>query len=173
MARASNLKMLLRALARRCPNCGSRGIFASYTELRESCPTCGLRLHRGEDDYFIGAYLLNLIAVLGVAFVVVSLAAAALPWTRPGLVASGPALGGRRWVGLPGITIVGVISAGAWAFVVWTAFHTGFGGTLSWKPMIQAFVPTMIAIVWYLVAVALRRSQGISLARTFQEIPPE
>jgi uncharacterized protein (DUF983 family) len=55
--------MVLRALARRCPNCGSPGIFSSYTELRESCPTCGLRLHRGEADYFIGAYLLNLVAV--------------------------------------------------------------------------------------------------------------
>jgi basic amino acid/polyamine antiporter, APA family len=121
----------------------------------------------------LGAYLLNLIAVLGVAFIVVSLAAAALPWTRPSLHASGPALGARRIAGLPVISIIGVISAVSWAFVVWTAFHTGFGGTLSWKPMIQAFVPTIIAIVWYLVLVTVRRSQGISLARTFQEIPPE
>jgi uncharacterized protein (DUF983 family) len=61
--RPSNLLLVLRALARRCPNCGARGIFATYTKLRESCPTCGLRLHRGESDYFIGAYLLNLVAV--------------------------------------------------------------------------------------------------------------
>ena len=54
---------MLRALARRCPNCGAPGIFASYTELRANCPNCGLRLHRGESDYFIGAYLLNLVAV--------------------------------------------------------------------------------------------------------------
>ena len=55
--------MLLRALLRRCPNCGSRGIFAGYVALKERCPSCGLRLHRGEHDYFIGAYLLNLVAV--------------------------------------------------------------------------------------------------------------
>jgi uncharacterized protein (DUF983 family) len=55
--------MIMRALLRRCPNCGGRGIFAGYTTLRERCPTCGLRLHRGESDYFIGAYLLNLVAV--------------------------------------------------------------------------------------------------------------
>ena len=55
--------MIVRALLRRCPNCGSRGIFAGYTTLRERCPRCGLRLHRGENDYFIGAYLLNLVAV--------------------------------------------------------------------------------------------------------------
>ncbi|MDB4882580.1 MAG: putative rane protein [Gemmatimonadetes bacterium] len=50
-------------MLRRCPNCGGRGIFASYTTLRERCPHCGLRLQRGESDYFIGAYLLNLVAV--------------------------------------------------------------------------------------------------------------
>jgi len=55
--------MLLRAVLRRCPNCGSPGIFSGYTTLKERCPKCGLRLHRGESDYFIGAYLLNLVAV--------------------------------------------------------------------------------------------------------------
>jgi uncharacterized protein (DUF983 family) len=55
--------MLGRAILRRCPNCGGRGIFVGYTALREHCPTCGLRLQRGEHDYFIGAYLLNLVAV--------------------------------------------------------------------------------------------------------------
>src|SRR6476620_2678619 len=61
--RPSNLRLVLRALARRCPNCGAPGIFRSYTELRDNCPNCGLRLHRGESDYFIGAYLLNIVAV--------------------------------------------------------------------------------------------------------------
>jgi uncharacterized protein (DUF983 family) len=63
ITRPSNLKLVLRALSRRCPNCGSPGIFSGYTELRANCPRCGLRLHRGESDYFIGAYLLNLVAV--------------------------------------------------------------------------------------------------------------
>ena len=61
--RPTHLRLLIRALARRCPNCGARGIFASYTELRARCPSCWLRLQRGESDYFIGAYLLNLVAV--------------------------------------------------------------------------------------------------------------
>ncbi len=62
-SRPSAAKSILRALLRRCPNCGSPGIFAGYTTLKERCPQCGLRLHRGESDYFIGAYLLNLVAV--------------------------------------------------------------------------------------------------------------
>ncbi len=56
-------KLIGRALLLRCPNCGGRGIFGSYSTLRERCPHCGQRLQRGESDYFIGAYLLNLIAV--------------------------------------------------------------------------------------------------------------
>jgi basic amino acid/polyamine antiporter, APA family len=121
----------------------------------------------------LGAYLLNLIAVLGAAFVVVSIAAMIVPYTKPDIAAAGPDWGNRRIVGIPTITIVGIISAGAWAFVVWTAFHTGFGGTLSWKPMIEAFVPTVVAIVWYAGVTVYRHSQGIDLRRTFSELPPD
>ena len=71
----------------------------------------------------LGAYLLNLIAVLGLAFICVSLAASALPWTRPQMVASGPGLGTRKVLGIPWITVIGVISGASWAFVVWTAFR--------------------------------------------------
>jgi uncharacterized protein (DUF983 family) len=53
---------LLRALARRCPNCGSGGLFRRWVQMRPACPRCALLLDRGERDYFIGAYTLNFIA---------------------------------------------------------------------------------------------------------------
>jgi len=56
-------RLMARALLLRCPNCGGRGLFASFFALKPSCPTCGLRIERGESDYFVGAYLFNLIAV--------------------------------------------------------------------------------------------------------------
>ena len=55
--------LLRRALRLHCPNCGSGDLFSSWFKLKERCPRCGLRLERGESDYFIGAYLLNLIAI--------------------------------------------------------------------------------------------------------------
>lgn len=74
-----------RASRLRCPNCGARGIFASWTELRPECSGCGLRLNRGEPDYFIGAYLVNLVAVeLLIAVllaVVVVVTYPTTPWT--------------------------------------------------------------------------------------------
>ncbi|MBY0492211.1 MAG: DUF983 domain-containing protein [Gemmatimonadaceae bacterium] len=55
--------LILRALRLRCPHCGGGKIFAGFGKLKSNCPTCGLRLERGEGDYFVGAYLFNLIAV--------------------------------------------------------------------------------------------------------------
>jgi hypothetical protein len=95
------------------------------------------------------------------------------PWLRRDLHAGAPRWAARRIGGIPLITLIGLVSAGAWAFVIYTAFHTGFGGSLGWKPMVKAFTAPAIAVVWYLVVWGYRRMQGIDLTRTFQEIPPE
>jgi hypothetical protein len=52
--------------------------------MKERCPTCGLLLERGESDYFLGAYTVNLLAVeflLAVGFIiVVVITHPDLPW---------------------------------------------------------------------------------------------
>lgn len=71
-----------RALRWRCPNCGGRPVRASWMKRLPGCPVCGLRLDRGENDYFIGAYLLNLIVaevLLGLGLLAVLLAT----WPEP------------------------------------------------------------------------------------------
>jgi uncharacterized protein (DUF983 family) len=79
------LPLFSRALRLRCPNCGARRIFASWTRLRQQCPQCGLRLNRGESDYFIGAYLVILVAVellvAGMLAVILVATYPATPWT--------------------------------------------------------------------------------------------
>jgi uncharacterized protein (DUF983 family) len=71
-----------RALGLRCPYCGARGVTRRWVTVRPVCPRCGLRLDRGEADYWIGALLFNLIAAetlfaagLGLTLV--------LTWPRP------------------------------------------------------------------------------------------
>jgi uncharacterized protein (DUF983 family) len=63
-----------RAFTRRCPYCGSPGIYKGYLELRESCPRCGVRFER-EEGYFLGAYALNLVVAeflgLGLAILLI------------------------------------------------------------------------------------------------------
>jgi len=121
----------------------------------------------------LGAYLLNIIAVMGSAFIVVSIAAAATPWLRPDLHETGPRWATRPIAGIPVITLVALVSAVSWGFVIYVAFHTGFGGSIGWKPMLKAFTAPIIAIVWYVTVWSYRRSQGMDLTRTFHEIPPE
>lgn len=63
LPRATVFQLMTRALRLHCPHCGGPRIFASLFQLKANCPSCGLRLERGENDYFVGAYLFNLIAV--------------------------------------------------------------------------------------------------------------
>lgn len=52
-----------RALRLRCPRCGARGVLESWFRLTPECPRCGLETDRGEEDHFLGAILLNFVAV--------------------------------------------------------------------------------------------------------------
>jgi amino acid transporter len=121
----------------------------------------------------LGAYLLNVIAVMALAFIIVSVAAVITPWRRPQLHAQGPGWARRRLIGLPVITWVAAISAVSWGFVIYVAFHTGFGGTFGFKPMVEAFTAPAIGVIYYVGVRLYRRAQGMHLTQTFAEIPPE
>ena len=58
------LRRLLRALLRRCPRCGERGVFRSWIGLRDRCPRCHLRYER-EEGYWLGAILINTANTIG------------------------------------------------------------------------------------------------------------
>jgi uncharacterized protein (DUF983 family) len=70
----------VRALRLRCPHCGGRPIFVTWSHLLPNCPVCGLGLERGEEGYWLGAYFFNLMAVETVFSVWV---VAFLVWTWP------------------------------------------------------------------------------------------
>jgi basic amino acid/polyamine antiporter, APA family len=121
----------------------------------------------------LGAFLLNILVVMGLAFIVVSIAAGAVPFRRAAMHAEAPGWARAKIAGVPVITLAAIVSGVSWAFVIYEALHTGFGGKLGWAPMIKVFVAPAIAVVWYAGVSMYRRSQGISLANTFKEIPPE
>jgi uncharacterized protein (DUF983 family) len=63
--------LFTRALLLRCPRCGARGIWQSWFKMKHACPTCGQVFERGEShDFFIGAYLINLVVAESTAVVV-------------------------------------------------------------------------------------------------------
>ncbi|HYD53966.1 MAG TPA: DUF983 domain-containing protein [Gemmatimonadaceae bacterium] len=76
------LRMLRAAARRRCPRCEEGRIWDGWLKLRRTCDRCGFVAHRDEPDYFIGAYLVNLIvAELAVAITCAVVAIATWPDT--------------------------------------------------------------------------------------------
>jgi basic amino acid/polyamine antiporter, APA family len=121
----------------------------------------------------LGSYLLNVIAVMALAFIIVSISAAVAPWRRPQMHAQGSAWAKSTIAGIPVITLVATVSALSWIFVIYVAFHTGFGGTFGIKPMVEAFTAPAIGVVYYIGVRLYRRMQGMEFGQTFAEIPPE
>lgn len=111
------VSLLARALLLRCPNCGTRGIFAKWGQLKQRCPECGLWLERGEGDYYLGAYTVSLMfieAVFAVGFVAVLV----LTWPDPpwDLIQWGGAV----------VLAAGVIIAYPFSKTVWLAIDLMF-----------------------------------------------
>ena len=95
------LRMYGRAARLRCPHCGLGSIRGSWLKMRRACPACGLRTERGEEDFFLGAMMFNIVLAEGLlvlailAFVLLRWPAVpwdALTWTGLGLMAAAPFL---------------------------------------------------------------------------------
>ncbi|MEX0757810.1 MAG: DUF983 domain-containing protein [Acidimicrobiia bacterium] len=69
MERAGFGTMFGRGLRKRCPRCGGGGIFRSFGELHDRCPTCGLRFER-EHGYWVGAMIINTVVTFGLLLLV-------------------------------------------------------------------------------------------------------
>ena len=106
-------RLLWRAVRLRCPHCGNGGIFQTPFRLRPDCPSCGLQLDRGESDYFLGAYVFNLVAVEAL-FAALLLIVMVMTWPSPpwDLLQYGGAA----------LMIVGAIVCYPFAKVGWLAF---------------------------------------------------
>ena len=110
-------RLVGRALRLHCPNCGGGGIFQRYGRLRPDCPSCGLQLDRGESDYFLGAYVINLVAV-EMLFAALLVGVVVWTWPTPPWVA-------LQW-GAALLMVVGAIGCYPFAKTLWRAVDLGF-----------------------------------------------
>lgn len=122
----------------------------------------------------LGNFLINIIAVMAFAFVIVGLAAVVFPYKRKDLFENAPEIVHKRIFGMPLMTIAGIITMISWLFVLIAAFSASqFGMKITLVAMIEAFSVPIIAAIWYIVAISVRKHQGIDMKKVFSEIPPE
>lgn len=68
----SRRQIILRGLACRCPNCGARGLLASWFRLRPACSGCAMDLSKS-DGYYTGTTSIGYVASLLVVLLPVGL----------------------------------------------------------------------------------------------------
>jgi uncharacterized protein (DUF983 family) len=84
----SRRDILLRGLACRCPNCGARGLLASWFRLRPACAGCGMDLSKS-DGYYTGTTSIGYVASLLVVLLPVGLLVVRKVLSVPAAVALG------------------------------------------------------------------------------------
>ncbi len=122
----------------------------------------------------LSEFLINIIAVMAAAFLVVSVAAIVFPYHRRDLFDEASEMVRRRIAGVPVLTLAGIVGVLIWASVLWIALTTPYFG-LSTKPipMIEAFAVPILAIIYYVFMSTYRRKEGFDLSVSFKAIPPE
>ena len=79
------LRLFARGATLRCPHCGGGRLLESWFRFKPKCEGCGLRLDRGEEDFFLGGMMWNivlaegLLALAGLVFVLLTWPD--VPWT--------------------------------------------------------------------------------------------
>ena len=110
--------LVMRALRLRCPRCGGSGIWRSWFRMKHACPTCGQVFERGEShDFFIGAYLINLVVAESTAVVV-----AAVMWIALGSRVSFNVLWGASMI----LAVVMPVTFYPFSRELWLAFDLYF-----------------------------------------------
>lgn len=78
-------RLFARGLLLRCPNCGGKGLLESWLRLRFKCASCGIRTDRGEQDFFLGGMMWNIVFSEGALLIAALILGIAtwpnVPWT--------------------------------------------------------------------------------------------
>jgi amino acid transporter len=122
--------------------------------------------------------LLTLVEILLVVWGSSMLAAVFFPKAKPELFKLSPA-SRVRFVGLPVMSITGLIAAAFFAVVIWMLWHdvnaagplvSSSGVTLEFWIVLGAVV---LGTIWYLVTRAKRKREGVDLDLAFRQLPIE
>jgi hypothetical protein len=114
--------------------------------------------------------------VIAVTYLGSTIAAILLPWVKKDMYEASP-IAKYKVLGLPAISVAGVIFGAFLVFLLYqwlidpnALYGIGLKNTASVTFM---GVMYLLAVVIYLVAMAVRRGQGVDLGKVYKEIPAE
>ncbi len=117
-------------------------------------------------------YILDAVLVIAITFLGTAVAAILLPWRRKQLFENS-AIARYKVFGVPLITVAGVITAAFLVFNLWEWFAKSLYAVNNKTSLWFMGGMYLLALVIYVVAKLVRRSQGIDLKAIHQEIPVE
>jgi basic amino acid/polyamine antiporter, APA family len=117
-------------------------------------------------------WIIDATLVIAVTFFGTAIAATILPWRKRRLFENS-AIGRYKVAGIPLITISGAITAVFLGWNLWRWFNDDLYGINNKDSLIFMGLMYLLAIVIYVVAYLVRRSQGINLNAIYEEIPVE
>ncbi len=115
----------------------------------------------------------NFLLFLTSALIIPNIAAAIYPYRKKEMFKSNPKIVNVRVGGIPLITILGVFGALIMVWNTYTMLQLPFLGPANLAAFLFFFGIYIAGIAIFLVAYAVRKSQGVNLAKIFESIPPE
>lgn len=79
MSLSRAVRLYARGMTMRCPHCGAGRLLETWFRFKRNCPGCGLRTDRGEEDFFLGGMMWNIVLAEG-ALLVLGVVVAVLSW---------------------------------------------------------------------------------------------
>ena len=120
------------------------------------------------------SFITYTVTIWMVGWVLLGIAAMVFPWRRKDIFEKSPALVQSRILGIPWITILGLLGTIVAAGSIWATFLVGTTPTfntknLAWTSAIFIAIP----IVIYFIAVTWQKSKGVEMSKRFKAIPPD
>lgn len=120
------------------------------------------------------SFITYTVTIWMVGWVLLGIAAMVFPWRRKDIFEKSPALVQSRILGIPWITILGLLGTIVAAGSIWATFLVGTTPTfntknLAWTSAIFIAIP----IVIYFIAVTWQKSKGVEMDKRFKTIPPD
>jgi len=120
------------------------------------------------------SFITYTVTIWMVGWVILGIAAMVFPWRRKDIFEKSPALVQSRILGIPWITILGLLGTIVAAGSIWATFLVGTTPTFNEKNLLWTTAVFIAApIVIYFIAVYWQKSKGVEMDKRFKTIPPD